>query len=68
MTGIAIQENVFSAGLFTEGVMQSLALLVGVAAVTVTVSNIEQRQLERQRVLEQGRALSEEVVVWQTMF
>ena len=53
--------------LAVDVVMGGLVVMVGLTAVAITLSDIQQRQLEQMKEAEQ-QTLPKEVVVWQTMF
>ena len=51
-----------------EAVVEGFMAMALLMAATTTISDIEQRQIEQQKALEEWRALSKDVVIWQTMF
>ena len=51
-----------------EAIMEGFMGMALIMVATTAISDIEQREIERQRLLEEWRALSSEAVICQTMF
>ncbi len=51
-----------------EAIVEGFMAMVLLTVATTTISYVEPREIERQRVLEEEHALSKGVAIWQTMF
>jgi len=51
-----------------EAAIEGFMAMVLLTAATATISDMEQRQIDKEKVLEEGYSPYKEIVIWQTMF